>query len=78
MFVDINECSSNPCQNGGSCYMDKINMFSCQCLPGYIGVKCETGIGNFEVHSYSIRVIVVRLALLNCFYLGLITYFQMS
>uniref|UniRef100_A0A8C9MSN9 Notch receptor 2 n=1 Tax=Serinus canaria TaxID=9135 RepID=A0A8C9MSN9_SERCA len=32
---------SNPCQNGASC-VDGINSFSCICLPGFHGDKCQT------------------------------------
>ena len=38
---DINECSSNPCQNGGTC-TDGFNSFSCACVAGYAGNNCET------------------------------------
>ena len=34
--VNINECGSNPCANGGTC-MDLINSFKCDCLPGFTG-----------------------------------------
>ena len=40
-FTDINECSSNPCLNGGSC-TDKINGYTCSCQPGYTGAQCQT------------------------------------
>lgn len=39
---DINECASNPCQNGGSC-LDRVNRYMCRCIPGYVGDRCETG-----------------------------------
>ena len=42
-FVDVDECSSNPCQNGGSC-TDAVNSYSCSCVAGYTGTTCETGI----------------------------------
>ena len=41
-LVDIDDCSPNPCQNGGAC-VDGINSFTCNCRPGYAGAKCETG-----------------------------------
>ena len=39
---DVDECSSNPCENGGTC-IDGINEYSCQCVAGYTGLNCETG-----------------------------------
>lgn len=41
-FLDINECESNPCQNGGACE-DGENSYTCTCLLGYTGHDCETG-----------------------------------
>ena len=40
-FLDIGECSSDPCQNGGTC-IDEINAFACICIIGYTGDVCET------------------------------------
>uniref|UniRef100_A0A8W8KUS7 Neurocan core protein n=1 Tax=Magallana gigas TaxID=29159 RepID=A0A8W8KUS7_MAGGI len=43
---DINECASNPCQNGGTCF-NNINSFSCSC-PGHVyGTTCEYD-ANFD------------------------------
>ncbi|XP_074046826.1 sushi, nidogen and EGF-like domain-containing protein 1 isoform X4 [Macrotis lagotis] len=39
--LDVNECDSDPCQNGGTC-THGINSFSCQCLPGFKGPTCGT------------------------------------
>lgn len=44
-FLDINECASNPCANGGSC-TDHVNRYTCTCVPGYIGSNCQTGTLN--------------------------------
>ncbi|CAH1245322.1 NOTCH2 [Branchiostoma lanceolatum] len=41
--TDINECGSNPCQNGGRC-TDRVNGYSCVCRPGYTGENCQTDI----------------------------------
>lgn len=34
--IDINECDSAPCQNGGLC-KDGMGDFQCQCKPGFLG-----------------------------------------
>ncbi|XP_038605122.1 sushi, nidogen and EGF-like domain-containing protein 1 isoform X2 [Tachyglossus aculeatus] len=39
--LDVNECISHPCQNGGTC-IHGINSFSCQCPAGFKGPICET------------------------------------
>ena len=40
--LDINECASSPCQNGGTC-QDSINAYYCKCVAGYEGDNCEIG-----------------------------------
>uniref|UniRef100_A0A8C9TA92 Notch receptor 2 n=1 Tax=Scleropages formosus TaxID=113540 RepID=A0A8C9TA92_SCLFO len=40
--VQINECDSNPCLNGGTCE-DGLNEFSCVCPPGTHGLLCYSG-----------------------------------
>ena len=44
--VDINECDSYPCLNGGSC-TDGVDLFSCVCAPGITGLTCDTVISMF-------------------------------
>ena len=39
---DIDECASNPCDNGGTCD-DLLNNYQCQCVIGYTGEQCEIG-----------------------------------
>ena len=40
--VDLDECESDPCENGGDCHNGN-NAYSCRCMPGYTGTNCETG-----------------------------------
>lgn len=40
-----NECESNPCQNGGSCF-DGIGSFTCRCAAGFTGPTCERNCAN--------------------------------
>ncbi|XP_059559811.1 sushi, nidogen and EGF-like domain-containing protein 1 isoform X2 [Myotis daubentonii] len=39
--LDVDECASHPCQNGGTC-THGVNSFSCQCPAGFGGPTCET------------------------------------
>ncbi|KAL9981985.1 hypothetical protein ACROYT_G010761 [Oculina patagonica] len=43
--VDINECYSSPCFNGGTC-TDQVNGYVCNCPAGYTGAHCETDINE--------------------------------
>ena len=36
------ECSSSPCQNGGTC-VNRYNDYLCICADGYSGKSCQTG-----------------------------------
>jgi len=38
--VEIDECESSPCQNGGTC-KDLVNEFECRCSKEWDGVMCE-------------------------------------
>ncbi|KIH43878.1 EGF-like domain protein, partial [Ancylostoma duodenale] len=38
--VNIDDCASQPCQNGGTC-TDEVAGFSCSCPAGYRGVHCQ-------------------------------------
>ena len=37
---DINECESNPCQNGGTCE-DLLARYACVCPQEFEGINCE-------------------------------------
>ncbi|XP_043926270.1 sushi, nidogen and EGF-like domain-containing protein 1 [Protopterus annectens] len=43
--IDVNECASYPCQNGGSC-IDGRNSFTCLCAPGFTNITCETDVNE--------------------------------
>ena len=40
--LEINECVSSPCINGGHC-VDEENSYTCNCQTGYTGNHCQTG-----------------------------------
>ena len=40
--LDIEECASNPCQNGATCE-EYLLGYECICPPGYNGTHCEQG-----------------------------------
>ena len=40
--LDINNCETKPCKNGGICE-DGNNIRTCTCRSGYIGNDCENG-----------------------------------
>ena len=40
MFVEVNECQSNPCLNGGTC-VDGLKSYRCICSERYTGDNCE-------------------------------------
>jgi hypothetical protein len=42
LSLDVDECSSDPCQNGGSC-VDLVGNYSCICVEPFEGPQCETG-----------------------------------
>ena len=39
---DINDCSNEPCKNGGTC-TDGVDSYTCTCDAGYTGKNCEIG-----------------------------------
>jgi len=41
--VDINECGSSPCLNGGVCKETPGGGFSCICQPEWSGKVCDEG-----------------------------------
>ena len=43
---DIDECSINPCKNGGIC-TDQINSYKCSCPIGFAGPNCEKVVNDW-------------------------------
>ena len=43
--LDVNECKSNPCENGGTC-TNAVNGYTCKCVPGYTDKTCRTGLSE--------------------------------
>ena len=41
--IDVDECSSDPCDNSGRC-LDGVNQYTCHCLLGFDGVNCEVNV----------------------------------
>jgi len=39
---EINECLSDPCQNGGTC-IDLFDAYLCECTEFFLGDNCEKG-----------------------------------
>lgn len=40
LFLDMSECSSQPCQNGGTC-VEGVSQYKCICPPGKTGSHCQ-------------------------------------
>ena len=40
--LDVDECASNPCQNGAGC-SNLFNQYGCTCTSGWRGINCDIG-----------------------------------
>ena len=50
LVLDGNECSTNPCQNGGTC-VDGCASYTCRCRSPYSGTNCEQFSGNLRIYA---------------------------
>ncbi|XP_041471913.1 fibropellin-3-like [Lytechinus variegatus] len=48
--TNINECSPEPCRNGGTC-IDGINSYTCSCRTGYTGNICDQDVDECALDS---------------------------
>ena len=64
--VAVNECSPNPCKNGGSC-TDLVNGFSCSCVAGYNGDDCSSGKDHNSIISGLQHYIRIHILYTNVF-----------
>lgn len=51
---NLDECLSNPCQNGGSCD-DRNNGYVCSCPSGYAGIDCELDVAVCDTGNQMIK-----------------------
>ena len=65
MVVDINACESSPCINRAMCN-DALNGYTCDCVAGYVGTHCETGI---EIKGVLRNVFIVNTVIILFIYL---------
>ena len=56
VFSDIDECATDPCDNGGTC-VDEVNAYRCNCDPGWTGLQCQTSEYNFSCSEYQWKVL---------------------
>ena len=50
LILDEDECSTNPCQNGGTC-IDGYFTYTCSCPYHYTGIKCQHLSGNLRIFA---------------------------
>lgn len=43
-LTDVDDCTSNPCNNGGSCMNVQGPGYNCSCALGFGGSHCDEGL----------------------------------
>ncbi len=49
--VDIDECESDPCRNGGVC-VNRHNHYLCECVSDFSGENCEDTVSSCSFSSF--------------------------
>ena len=70
-LLDIDECTNHTCSNGGSC-VDGVNNYSCKCMPGFKGDRCQTGafLKNYQEPVYNVLLLCLIFPFLSALNLG--------
>ncbi len=58
-ILEIDECESNPCSNGGTC-INEINGYHCICVFGYNYTHCQNGNDWFWGQTCYVRVDIFK------------------
>ena len=48
IYLDINDCYPDPCQNGGTC-VDGVDSYTWNCPTDFTGVNCQTSKRSFSL-----------------------------
>ena len=78
MIFKVGQCSSFPCQNGGSCVpTSNYASFTCTCPTGFYGTNCQNSI-LFFIISIIFQSIQIKKIIYYVFKLILVFYFRVN
>ena len=64
--IDIDDCSSNPCQGEDSFCYDKVHNYECKCQTGLTGRNCETNINECDPNPCKYGLCVDKIGDYEC------------
>ena len=69
-YLDVDDCYSNPCRNGGTCTDDanRVHKWNCECKTGYLGPDCSICQIGYEGDDCTIRKSILKL-MMNHFWI---------